>query len=71
MGKFYVMTEALQYDKFNTDILIWTDGGYMHNYPQNVVYPENVILKFYQLLQPQWLLFTHNDPNMFLGYEKG
>jgi hypothetical protein len=68
MGKIYVMAEALEHDKFNTDFLIWTDGGYMHNYPRNLVSPENVIEKFFHLLQPQWLHFTYNTPDMFRGY---
>jgi hypothetical protein len=41
MAKIQVMYESLKYDKFNTDILIWTDGGHSHTYSQtiNIFYP--------------------------------
>lgn len=70
MAKLYVMTEALKHDKWNTDLLVWTDGGHMHIFPRNIVSPENVIEKFYQILQPQWMFFTYTDPNMFMGYKQ-
>lgn len=56
-----MMEEAVKHDKWNTDILVWTDGGYMHIFPRNLVSPENVIQKFYQLIQPQWIFITYYE----------
>ena len=62
-SKLYMMTEAVKYDKWNTDILVWTDGGYMHQFPRSIISPENIVKKFYQLIQPQWLFITYYEPN--------
>ncbi len=71
MGKLFVMLESLKYDKFNTDILIWVDAGYTHIFADsiNIFDPENVVRKYYQLLQPQWVLFCYDQPTVVLnGY---
>lgn len=74
MGKLFVMLESLKYDKFNTDILIWVDAGYTHIFPDslNIFDPENLVRKYYQLLQPQWVLFCYDQPTVVLnGYAEG
>lgn len=71
MAKIYMLNVALEHDKFSTDFFIWTDGGFTHQSPKNIVSPEDVVKKFYQVLQPQWIFFTHNEPKMYLGFENG
>ena len=69
-AKLYLMVDALKYDKWNTDFLIWTDGGYMHQFEKNAVYPENVIKKFYQFIQPQYVFLTYNyQTDLYFGYK--
>lgn len=70
-AKLYIMVEALSYDKFNTDIIIWSDGGYMHQFPKNILYPYNLVKNFYQFGQPQWTFIRYEDKGMFRGYSKG
>ena len=49
----YVMKEAIKYDKWNTDYLVWTDGGILHVYDQ--ARPSvNFFEKFFLSFQPQW-----------------
>lgn len=66
-----MMNIALEHDKFNTDFFIWTDGGYIHKFSKNIVSPENVIERFYKVLQPQWIFFTQVKPNVYAGFENG
>lgn len=33
-GKLFLLTTALQHDKFNSDFFIWTDGGLTHVFPE-------------------------------------
>ena len=48
-SKLYLLKEALEYDKFNSDFLIWTDGGLTHVFPKNrhMVSPENHLIKWF------------------------
>lgn len=71
MGKLFIMQESLKYDKFNSDILIWVDAAFTHNFPEhiNVFSPENTFKKLYQFLQPQWLLLGYGESSVDLdGY---
>jgi hypothetical protein len=71
MSKLYFMEAAIDYDKFNSDFLIWCDAGINHIFSSSVVWPENTILKYYQLLQPQWTFFNYYDNNQFMSYNNG
>ncbi len=33
------MAEAVKYDKWNTDYLLWTDGGMMHHFSKSIISP--------------------------------
>jgi hypothetical protein len=69
MSKLYFLDAALPYDKFNSDFFIWCDAGYNHIFSNSVVWPDNVMLKYYQLLQPQWIFFNYIDGGHFkVGY---
>jgi hypothetical protein len=70
-SKLYLMAAALKRDKFNSDFYIWTDGTYLRQFEKNIVSPENIICKFYEFLQPQWLFITYPGADMFAGYQNG
>lgn len=46
-SKIYLLDEAMQHDKFNSDFLVWTDAGINHVFPVNVLSPDNHLLKWY------------------------
>lgn len=70
-SKTYLLTSALDYDKFNSDYFIWTDGGLNHIFSKSMVSPENHLRKLFEFFQPQWVFFTYSDPFMFQGYAQG
>jgi hypothetical protein len=47
------MKEAVKYDKWNTDFLVWTDGGILHVFDKDKPHA-NFIEKFFQTVQPIW-----------------
>lgn len=70
-GKIEVMSEAIRHDRWNTDVLIWTDGGLLHQFSKDIIYPDNILKKMYKIIQPQYLLIGYShDTNIFLGYDQ-
>jgi hypothetical protein len=69
MFKIYALEEALKYDKFNTDFIIWSDGGYMHQFTKNIMSPENLVKSFYQMFQPQFVFFAYNMFTIMTGFD--
>lgn len=67
-SKIYMVEWAMQYDKFNSDYLIWTDGGLNHVFPGNLVYPVNHLKNWFEFIQPQWLFFSFYFEGMYKGY---
>jgi hypothetical protein len=68
LSKMDLLHEAVQFDKFNSDFLIWNDATFMRQFDKNLFEHENLVKKVYQLLQPQWVFFTHEASSMFAGY---
>ena len=46
-SKTYLLTYALDHDKFNSDYFIWTDGGLNHIFSKSMVYPQNHLTKLF------------------------
>lgn len=46
-SKLYMMSYALDYDKFDSDFLIWTDGGLNHVFANSMVFPYNHLRKWF------------------------
>lgn len=53
------MTEAIKYDRWNSDFLLWTDAGILHALDKAKPY-ENFVKRFYQSMQPQWIFTNAN-----------
>lgn len=70
-SKLYMLEEALRYDKFGSDFLVWTDAGLNHIFTQNMVYPENHLLKWFEFIQPQWLFFSIDNKDYFMDVTNG
>jgi hypothetical protein len=69
MFKLHALEEALKHDKFNSDFIIWNDGGYMHQFTKNPMTPDNLIKQFYQMVQPQWVFFAYTMSYIMAGYD--
>lgn len=41
------MDNATQYDKFDSDFLVWTDAALDQEFAFNTVYPENHLIKWF------------------------
>lgn len=70
MSKFYALNEAIRHDKWNTDIIAWADGGYSKQFFNKTFYLADTLEKFYQVFQPQWMVFTKTDSNISEEYRK-
>lgn len=46
-SKMYLLEEAALFDKFNSDFLVWTDGGLNHVFTRNMVYPVNHLMSWF------------------------
>ncbi len=65
LSKLYLLDEAMRYDKFNTDMVMWIDGGIFHVLPEQYAkteerYIENII----KFTMPSWVLYTFDFKNV-------